>query len=219
MRNISEYFKQEEDIYVLNTTKPLGIISVAFGEKGDIHETIPKTTIPFRLTDRIPKEQVVKSIAFRSIVQKGFLTLLTEAEYRKMITPTKERIVSEERERLANKQTLPPDLSTDVSEGKSSVEPEINPRVIQLMHFHNIEEHGEMGGAIPSENAIVDELSILDISEDDLAYIMTHSHGQVKDWAMDKVKEPNHQTASSAEIATAESKRIKRRRRVTPDGA
>lgn len=78
---INEYFESQKEVYIRNRTRPLGIISMALGEKEDRDFSIPKSTLPIIMTNYVPKKQIEESMSFRHLVSKDVIELLTEEHY------------------------------------------------------------------------------------------------------------------------------------------
>jgi len=205
VQNISMYFMQQEDVFIRNRTKPLGILSLALGEKNDISFPVPKNTLPINLTNYVPKEQIVKSTSFRQMVQKGAIELLSEEQYNMLIGKKVENAqkADEEVNKLISRTPIAPAPTTQEQESEN--EPEINSRVLQLMHNLSIDDP-DLAGAKPSEESVIDELETLDLTEDDHSYIMTHSSGKVKAWVKGQMY--GTEDASEDESEEAETEEV-----------
>lgn len=177
---IQEYFDGEKEVYVLNCTRPLGIISIAFGERMDKHFTIPKTTKPVCITDRVPKKYIEESQSFRNLVSSNRIRLLTKAEYDEAIAvPGVREAVEAQVEELEKKAVeLPPK-----EEGIPTEAPQVNPRVLQLVHMLDMPKGSDQEGVKPSVSSVLEELETMDLSDIDCGYLMSNSTGKLKKWA------------------------------------
>jgi len=180
---IQEYFEKEKEVIVRNRTNPLGMVSIPLSvDKGETTFLVPKTMIPICLTQYVPKEQIVKSTGFRGLVQRGAIELLTEEQYKKLVTPEDELAVS----RIIEG---PRDHSANVvgAVAGESAESAINPRVMQIVNLYSVPE-SDLGGVKPELAAMIQELESLDLTQDDLAYILASGRGELAEWARIQLK-------------------------------
>ncbi len=174
MNTVQEYFNKEKEIYVYNATNPLGIISIAFGEQMDKHFTIPKTTKPICITDRVPKKFIEESQSFRNLVASGKVSLITKVEYEKVMqAPGVKEIVEKQIQ----------DLERKTVEVQEKIVSEVNPRILQLVHIMSLPEGSDQEGTKPSVAAVIEELGTLNLSESDCGFLMSNSTGKIKKWA------------------------------------
>lgn len=182
--SINEYFEKEKEVYVRNMSKPLGVISIPLNEAEDRTFALARTTAPVCLTNFVPKEQLIKSAGFRRLVQRGVLQLLSQKEYDALIAqmgqPAKVQAYEDMVLTAAPQQT---EATTTVA----GAELTINPKVLQIVSILKTDDK-DFGGVKPSVNALIQELEMLDLTEDDLAYLMTNATGKVKTWAKNKVQ-------------------------------
>lgn len=180
--SLDEYFQKEEKIYVRNMTKPLGLISVNFGDmRNPVYFTVLKTTVPICLTDFFDKALLVKSVELRTLIMKGVLELVSEADYRKLVSPE-----VEEKVKVA---ILNYGTGQYVGEQEQEGVPGVQSAVMQLMAYHLLsdEERKEALDRIPSDDQIITELSHLDLSAEDKSYILSVAKGKVKQWIMQQI--------------------------------
>lgn len=181
--NITEYFKTQERIFVRNRTNPLGVVSIPLvTERGESSFALPKTVIPIELTAYVPKEYLVKSAGFRTLVQKGAIELLTEEEFNSIVTPQDLEAVDRLTSLTSGMGSTDAGVGTTVEKGVT-----VNPRVMQLMNMMNIDDTSELAGLRPSTDGVIVELQNMDLTEDDLAYIVANSTGRIKEWAISKL--------------------------------
>src|ERR1035437_9004494 len=71
--------KAIKEVWVLNETKPRGVIALEVKNRADGSATlvsIPPTWVPICLTDQVPKQMLVDSPKFRSIISGHHIKLL-----------------------------------------------------------------------------------------------------------------------------------------------
>jgi len=182
--NINEYFRENNDIYIRNRTHPLGIVSLALGRDNNKSFPLPKKTDPIVLTNYFPKKDVEESTGFREMVQKGIIELLSQEEYEMYSRNSRGRIDKEASKLISKTDRVEPTVEATlpvITELTEDVN--INSRVLQMMHVHNIEDTSDVAGVKPTDENVIDELETMDLSEEDIAYILTHSRGRVKAFA------------------------------------
>lgn len=180
--SIDEYFQKEEKIYVRNMTKPLGLVSVNFGDsRNPTYFTILKTTVPICLTDFFDKNLLTKSYELRVLIMKGVLELVNEETYRKIVSPEIEEKVKEAVLGYGSKQFATPESEEKV--------PGVQSAVIQLMAYHTMSEdqRKESMDNIPDDDQIITELSQLDLTAEDKSYILSMAKGKVKNWILRQI--------------------------------
>lgn len=97
---LEELYGNEEMLIVRNTTN--GVVSVGFGELGDKGgKPIERSKLPIVLTDEFPRDTWIKAGDFRRAVAKGWLVLVSRAEYDKEMAQHTQR--QEQLRRLAAK--------------------------------------------------------------------------------------------------------------------
>lgn len=198
---IQEYFEKEKEVYVRNRTNPLGVVSIPLAtDRGETTFLIPKTVLPVCLTQYVPKEQIVKSTGFRGLVQRGAIELLTEEQYNQVITPEDElalsRIIEGPREHSA-------DFGSVATEAGTSM---INPRVMQIVNLSSVPE-SDLGGVKPEIAAMIQELEGLDLTQDDLAYILASAKGELAEWARIQLKNVNRSSVSEEKVSSGGRRR------------
>lgn len=180
--SLDEYFQKEEKIYVRNMTKPLGLISVNFGDmRNPVYFTVLKTTVPICLTDFFDKALLSKSVELRTLVMKGVVELVSEVDYRKMVSPD-----IEEKVKMA---ILNYGTAQYTTEQEQESVPGVQSAVMQLMAYHLLsdEEKKESMDRIPNDEQIITELSHLDLSAEDKSYVLSVARGKVKQWIMQQI--------------------------------
>lgn len=221
MVNITEYFKTQERVFIRNRTKPLGVISIPLiTERGETSFALPKTTMPIELTAYVPKEQIVKSAGFRTMVMKGIVELLTEDEYNRIVG-NESSVVAEKVSAMVSGGVKVKDMENEEGIG-ATVENKVvvNPRVLQLVNMLNIDEESELGGLKPSVGSVIEEFENMDLTSDDLAYIVANTEGKVKEWCLDKLveMEKSRKDKESVEESVKEEDNVKIERRKKKKG-
>ena len=82
IKNFTEYFKEERDVYVQNKTNTQ--ISLEFGMAPNISSvTIPKTKKPFNLSQHVPFKDLKNSVNLRKMLNRRppVMDLMEEKEY------------------------------------------------------------------------------------------------------------------------------------------
>lgn len=205
--NITEYFRTQAEVFIQNSSRPMGIISLALGEKGDVPYTVPKTSLPQILTNYVPKEQIERSVAFRTLVQKGYIRLLTAEEYSKIVTPEVQARVDAKIDEVRNKTVANSGYDgTDTHEVESDDgSADIAPRIIQLMHYFS-PDAAEMP-FLPSDEDIIDELSTMTMTTDDMNFVLSYAKRSVKKWAQETL------IAKMSEVAEEENEKVETKKR------
>lgn len=188
---INEYFKAEEEVIVQNSSAPLGIVSLALGEKGDEYISLPKSTIPIVLSDRVTKDKIVKSTAFRDFVSKGVVRLVTLDQYKEILKSRPEDEVKEVQVQAEELQKKQVDVSspqktaelTNQSGAADVNDPQVNPRVLQVVHSLKTPEGSDTRGVVPKDNAVIDEFESLELTDTDYTFIITNTKGKIRKWA------------------------------------
>jgi len=211
--NIDQYFNQQDSVIVVNRTEPLGIVSIALGEKGDMSYTLLKTSDPVVITDYVPKKHVVESANFRSMVQRGIIELMTLDEYEKWLDANPGRVeqIRKEMNILTSRATISDETPASLEETSEAVDESnanISPRIIQLMH-------GLAAGdeRSPSEESVIQELQSMNMSQEEKAYVLTHAVGKVKNWIVGIIYGEAAESKEDGEVKKKKIKKIKKVRR------
>uniref|UniRef100_A0A7V3N4A2 Uncharacterized protein n=1 Tax=candidate division CPR3 bacterium TaxID=2268181 RepID=A0A7V3N4A2_UNCC3 len=193
MRTISEYFAKEKEVYIVNRTNPLGVVTLALGEEGNVFFSVPKVTDPIVLTNYVPKAQIESSVSFRHLVSKGLIELLTEEEYLELVKNADVEKVEKEVEKLQLKAV--PVLEEVEGQREESVQKEVvtsevgsvNSKVVQTLHLLTLKGNSEVGGVVPSVDSVINDFENMSLTRDDLEYIAAKSRGKLKKWVMEKL--------------------------------
>ena len=173
--------KNVKEVWVLNETKPKGLIALEVKNRSDGSPTlvaIPPTWVPICLTDQVPKLMLVESPKFRSILSGGYIKLLDPKSVQDILADPE---VAEEILAIRNKtsdfykENLPAAL--EVSDAISVVALDILQR--------------ETDGTL-SETEAKDILNTKEeeLSDADLEHLMKTSNlPKVKKWAADTLAE------------------------------
>jgi hypothetical protein len=111
--------KTIKEVWVLNETKPRGLIALEVKNRADGSATlvsIAPTWVPICLTDQVPKVMLVDSPKFRAIISGGYIKLLDPASVAKILEDSE---VQEEIESIRNrtadylKETLPDSVQAE----------------------------------------------------------------------------------------------------------
>jgi hypothetical protein len=169
--------KKMTEVWVLNETKPKGLIALEVKNRADGSATlvsIPPTWVPICLTDQVPKTMLVDSPKFRAILAGGYIKLLDPNAVAEIM---KDSEVQEEIDSIRNKtadyqkETLPESLQ---------VENTVSIVVLDLMMR-------EADGSLTE----VEAKDILnnredELSDEDLEHLIKNSSlAKVKKWAAD----------------------------------
>ncbi len=187
---INDYFETQKEVYVRNRTRPLGIISMALGEKEDRDFSIPKSTLPIIMTNYIPKKQIEESMSFRQLVSKNVIELLTEDQYNEIMTinAVSKVAVETEVQKLQEKKVELSDEASQVTELDEDNDPQINSRVLQLVHLLSMKgKSSDVEGALPSQDGVISELETMVLAEADLSFLTANSKGKVRKWSNEKL--------------------------------
>jgi hypothetical protein len=169
--------KNIKEVWVLNETKPKGVIALEVKNRADGSATvvaIHPTWVPICLTDQVPKQMLVDSPKFRSIISGGFIKLLDPKGVAEILDdPDVAEEISKIRDKTADfyKETMPTQL--EMSDSVSVV-------VLDLMSR-------ESNNSIP-ENEAREILNNREeeLSDTDLEYLIKNSSlAKVKKWAAD----------------------------------
>lgn len=186
---INDYFENQKEVYVRNRTRPLGIISMALGEKEDRDFSIPKSTLPIIMTNYIPKKQIEESMSFRQLVSKNIIELLTEKQYNEIMESNAitKAAVEAEVQKLQEKKVELSDEASQVTELDDN-SPQINSRVLQLAHLLSMKgKSSDVEGALPSQDAVIGELETMVLNEADLSFLTANSRGKVRKWSNEQL--------------------------------
>lgn len=203
---INEYFKKNEEVYVQNLSG--SILSMEFRD-GDmkIPITIPNISTPLCLTDRIPKELIVRSADFRKFVMSSppRIRLMTVDEYSaQMVRVAKDlgtsvdEAVKEAGDQLVtltnkSERLERPEEDTTTTHDPSVpglVDSPIQPRVMQIISNCSPDAKPQT----PADSALK-ELRKLKLTADDLNFILTCTHPAVRKFATARLSDMTEEVA------------------------
>jgi len=197
--SFDEYFEKEERVYVRNRTNPIGYVSVNMGDsRNPKFFTVLKTVIPICLTDYFVKDEIRRSTDLRQLVMKGAIELVSEEEYRRLVTPEMAEKVTQAMMSYESRSAEGVGAVT----GESA--DEVKSAVVQLIRLNTLteEERKELDKYV-SDDEIISELMTIDLSPVDKGYIFTNSKGKVKEW-ITKMLESEGGVNLSAGIGSSE---------------
>lgn len=193
IKNFTEYFKKERDVYVQNMTNTQ--ISLEFGVVPNISSvTIPKTKKPFNLSQHVPFNDLKNSVNLRKMLNRRppVMDLLDEDEYTKFYkdlakrnnTDIDEEInkASDEQMRLMNRQiqiedAKKKDEEIDVEDIETPPQPK--PFIIGLC----VDDNKTSSELLDELKMAEDELTIVD-----LEYLQSNIELKtVKKWVVKKI--------------------------------
>jgi hypothetical protein len=203
LMDLDTLLRSEKPVFVTNQTKPKGILVVAFPTNGRTERvTIPKTSHPFNLSARVPRQAINDSTELRRFLSRGLVSLvdpeiafnllkdpdvaeeLREAEERtynhgqraKEVSASDEPVASSAQEAFKKLMNAAPDSSA-VAAGEEDAEPQLNLRAKVTVQRLQAKEM-KVGEALSDLKAISTELSM-----EDLIYIQSQvPTGRIATW-------------------------------------
>ena len=202
--SLSQFFKENDDIYIQNIYG--GKISLQFSdESGEIlSHKIPYDQRPYCLSDYIPKEYLLKSAGFRSLLmrQPQVLRLLTQEEYQTMVNRVAETVGGTAQEvandiaaKVAGGRVAPAPINVSLDSadgapkdntpvfGDTDVpgvpgEADLNPRMLQLMA-----ESDPAAERRRDPKDVLTQLSAMTLTNDELNFVLNNPYQLVRGWA------------------------------------
>jgi len=83
---LNQLIRDEKPIYIVNRTKPRGILVITF-PNGNLTErvVVPKTAHPFNLSARVPYEAINASMEFRRLLSRRYIDLVEPGAAEKIL--------------------------------------------------------------------------------------------------------------------------------------
>jgi hypothetical protein len=173
--------KKITEVWVLNETKPKGLIALEVKNRADGSATlvsIPPTWVPICLTDQVPKTMLVDSPKFRAILAGGYIKLLDPNAVTEILL---DKDVQEEIDSIRNKtadyfkETLPENLQVE--------------NTVSVVVLDLLVREGD-GSITEAEAKDILNNREEELTDADLEHLMKSSNSaKVKKWASDTLAE------------------------------
>jgi len=168
--------KNVKEVWVLNCTKPKGVIALEVKNRADGSPTvitIPPTWVPVNLTDQVPKVMLIDSPRFRAIISGGHVKLLDPAGVAEVLLDPE---VAEEVNAIRNK---------TAEFFQESIPDEAKAETVHVAILDILSR--EASNSI-TENEAKDVLNNREeeLTDEDIEYLLKNSNqAKVKKWATD----------------------------------